>query len=544
MNLWSGRIVARRGSSQSPPVRVAPVSYSFLIQPKWRRRISHGAPWLLLAPIYLRYEFMFLRLNGWVNVDDPDMYRGIAEWFVDGYGFARPDTGHPTAYRPPLYPLLLTLCPLSTRDDRILAMLHFVLGLATLGLVWLAAAHLLKSAKCSGSLYDAVHTDVSSAFLSLPTILAVMLTAIDPLLINSSSLVMSETLVAFLVSLLLWCVAREVTTRWRAVLLGIVFGLCCLCRPTFWAFGGLVALVWIVRQFLTRHTTTTPPPLPFGERVGVRGAASVSESDSKASASADHPSPPAPLPKGERGDICAQTASVAHGQCPNEFLSRRLALCICLGTLVTVAPWAIRNLVVFGRPIVTTTHGGYTLLLGHNPVYYREVVEQPWGAVWPGESLTAWQRSLETAIRADGVPPFDEVARDRWMYQQAWGNIAHDPGMAVRAGLTLLGRFWNVVPMSTEGRSLPSVMWWGIGAFYTAVFVAGCRGVWRLTRDEWSRWWPLVALIVSFTCVHSLYWADMRMRAPLVPAIALLAARGLRGSWIVDRAEGRKGDDA
>ena len=38
--------------------------------------------------------------------------------------------------------------------------------------------------------------------------------------------------------------------------------------------------------------------------------------------------------------------------------------------------------------------------------------------------------------------------------------------------------------------------------------------------------YPL-ALLISFTIVHSLYWADMRMRTPLAPAIALLAARAL-----------------
>ena len=45
---------------------------------------------------------------------------------------------------------------------------------------------------------------------------------------------------------------------------------------------------------------------------------------------------------------------------------------------------------------------------------------------------------------------------------------------------------------------------------------------------EWNcAWRPVLVLIVSFTAVHSIYWADMRMRAPLVPAIALLAAAGL-----------------
>jgi len=40
------------------------------------------------------------------------------------------------------------------------------------------------------------------------------------------------------------------------------------------------------------------------------------------------------------------------------------------------------------------------------------------------------------------------------------------------------------------------------------------------------------SLILSLTAVHAFYWSDMRMRAPLVPAIALLAASGVE-PWIV-----------
>ncbi len=45
-------------------------------------------------------------------------------------------------------------------------------------------------------------------------------------------------------------------------------------------------------------------------------------------------------------------------------------------------------------------------------------------------------------------------------------------------------------------------------------------------RDIW-RWPDLAAplAIIGLTLVHSVYWTDLRMRAPLVPAIALIAAR-------------------
>ena len=39
--------------------------------------------------------------------EDRDLYWGIAGRLAAGHGFANPDWGHPTAYRPPLYPLLL-----------------------------------------------------------------------------------------------------------------------------------------------------------------------------------------------------------------------------------------------------------------------------------------------------------------------------------------------------------------------------------------------------------------------------------------------------
>jgi hypothetical protein len=37
-------------------------------------------------------------------------------------------------------------------------------------------------------------------------------------------------------------------------------------------------------------------------------------------------------------------------------------------------------------------------------------------------------------------------------------------------------------------------------------------------------------LAISFTAVHLVYWTDMRMRAPLIPAVALAAAAGT--GWV------------
>ena len=68
-------------------------------------------------------------------------------------------------------------------------------------------------------------------------------------------------------------------------------------------------------------------------------------------------------------------------------LRQRLLRSSCLAMTVglVLLPWMIRNFVVFGEPIATTTHGGYTLALANNPVYYRDVLN---GAPGPGLDRT------------------------------------------------------------------------------------------------------------------------------------------------------------
>jgi hypothetical protein len=68
---------------------------------------------------------------------------------------------------------------------------------------------------------------------------------------------------------------------------------------------------------------------------------------------------------------------------------------------------------------------------------------------------------------------------------------------------------------------------WGIAIFYLLELGAAVLGLWRLRRDEWVVWWPLVLLVLSFALVHVVYWSNLRMRAPVEPVLALLAARGL-----------------
>jgi hypothetical protein len=101
----------------------------------------------------------------------------------------------------------------------------------------------------------------------------------------------------------------------------------------------------------------------------------------------------------------------------------------------------VRNARLFGEPVWTTTHGGYTLALANNPTYYAEVLDGPAGAVWSGPNQALWQGRItrETA-------GLTEPQADRALRRAALTMLATRPGAFARAALARLGRFWGVAP--------------------------------------------------------------------------------------------------
>ncbi len=308
-------------------------------------------------------------------------------------------------------------------------------------------------------------------------LVAAAIVATDPVLLQYTSYAMTEVLSAFLTSLLIYMLALNLTEEttlpdspkkaFRIFATGLVWGLSILCRPTYLAFFGLWFLASLCSPVLKRILNT-----------------------------------------------------------PSQGLVWRQRTYLSAGILIAVSPWLIRNLVVFHAPILTTTHGGYTLLLGNNPVFYQEVVQQPWGTVWSGKSLDAWQKSLEDEIENTIPPVKSEQERDRWMYQRAKANIAAEPSLFVQSCLLRLKRFWNFSPLNSSLVESKPLIGWGITGYYFLILTGTGAGFLLLIWKRESGWGPIIWLVISFTVVHLFYWTNMRMRAPLVPAIALLSVYG------------------
>lgn len=294
--------------------------------------------------------------------------------------------------------------------------------------------------------------------------LAAALVAIDPLLLLHSTLVMTETLATFLAvaGLLAVTGCAERPAATRAILAGILMGLAVLCKPTFLPWTALTILL-----------------LPF-----------------------------------------------AADQWQNRV--KLLAATAC-SAIVVLSPWAIRNAVQFGKPTPVTNHGGFTLLLANNPSFYDYLRAGQFGDVWNAD-----QFNQDWKTRAKELAPGNEVAADRLAYADALAVIREQPATFAYACLVRVCRIWGLVPHRTSPDEgiLRRTARWTIGAFYAVEFLLAAIGLVALARGRVPRsqllrgWiWGLL-LAACFTAIHTFYWTNIRMRAPLIPVVCLAAALG------------------
>ena len=476
---------------------------------------------LLLIALAVRGGVLFISLSS-LN-DDPDAYAQLADnWYSYGvFG----DKTQATAFRPPLYPWLLKeLVWVQSAQDRArfakrgnalsdresakarqskaaavrenlslsrnasIAFLHWLLGVLTVAMVY-------KLARLS---------NLSPGW----SVCAGLLVAFDPILLQQSRLVMTETLAAFFAAALILgttlCVQnRKSRFRWMLFLfLGALFGLSTLCRPAFFAFAGLVFLGLVFVEIKNS----------FADAVVL----------------------------------------------PGLFL---------VGVALAVSPWLLRNLREFDKPILTTTHGGYTLYLANNPKLYRHYENTPAWTLWNPEEFherrtEEYGQALESAGFLAGSKEA-ELFQDRWTREKALETIKENRQTFLYSCVLRVGELWRVLPNDvpdktsrTAKRSLSGQVKtyarYAVALFYTWEFffaalalislaVTSCRSMKKQSKETVSRrsiaafgttplFWG-VLLVLSVQIPHLFYWTNMRMRAPLevfVPIVAILGVYTLK----------------
>ncbi|MFN0020503.1 MAG: glycosyltransferase family 39 protein [Pirellulaceae bacterium] len=423
--------------------------------------------------------------------EDRDAYREIAENLATYrvYGLGKDGEPRPTAYRPPLYPVILAKLAgegLQVTPVRV-AILHWLLGMGTVWLTWIVAEKMGDKSQGTG-VRGQESEDRREVTKWLPAVAAILVAA-DPILLHWSTYVMTETLAAFLAILALYTLIRFHFDRrpMNAGFVGCALGLAVLCRPTFLPWAGLCGVGFL---FLQASGGRQPP------------------------------------------DTSAPRESWLVQSC------RRLANLATLGLVaaIVVFPWGYRNYKQFGKPTVTTTHGGYTLYLANNWSFYEYLQKDNSELPWDSSDFEA-QLSLEHHVATDRPNALTNGSQkaiahdlDANDYRGARREIASNPVMFAYSCLYRVAQLWSPLPhkLTADESWKRSLLRYAICTWYLAVYAAAIAGIWqlkgKLLRSPWI-WGVLLCLV--FTGVHTFYWSNLRMRAPLMPFVAILAGVGV-----------------
>ena len=217
---------------------------------------------------------------------------------------------------------------------------------------------------------------------------------------------------------------------------------------------------------------------------------------------------------------------------------------LALGLVLSLAPMALRNAIVTGRPTIMPVHGGGTSFYIGNNQHARGVWNTA-GGLLSGEVVRERQELAAELGVPDGPEAEQAAAIGRALYRRAAAEIADDPArwlwLELRKGWLMLGNDELSQDYDPAGeREL--VPWWsGRGVPFSAVLAVGLLGalaVRRRTRHDpelavrfrpWA--WMLGAQAFAVVAANLLFFTSSQHRLPLVVPLGMLLGPGL--AWLV-----------
>jgi 4-amino-4-deoxy-L-arabinose transferase-like glycosyltransferase len=177
-----------------------------------------------------------------------------------------------------------------------------------------------------------------------------------------------------------------------------------------------------------------------------------------------------------------------------------------------LAPWCIRNALVFGAFVPLTTSSGSNLYLGNNAANVN------FGIDWTTDV------DKNTVARINALP---ELERQKAYRDAAVDWILSNPSDFARGAVKKFFRYWNVVPNATEFRGglFPIISLLSFGPIL--LLAIGCILFLRRHVDLV----PLYALIAIFTALHCVVIASLRYRLPIEPFLIVMASGTLAAAW-------------
>jgi hypothetical protein len=190
----------------------------------------------------------------------------------------------------------------------------------------------------------------------------------------------------------------------------------------------------------------------------------------------------------------------------------RAAVLFVVVALACVAPWTIRNALVYGRFVLVASEGGVTFWTGNNPLARGE------GDLAANPEL----KQAELAFR-NRYPELTAEEREPLYYREAFAWIRTHP--ADWAALLVRKAFFTVVPFGPSYTLHSTKYVLASAGAYLLLLPAALAGAWWLGRDRAPAALWLMAASTLF--VSLVFFPQERFRIPVIDPALIVSAAGL-----------------
>jgi hypothetical protein len=209
--------------------------------------------------------------------------------------------------------------------------------------------------------------------------------------------------------------------------------------------------------------------------------------------------------------------------------NRRLYLRMFVCAMLVASVWIVRNAVVFRKFILVQSTGyGVNLFAGtiENQIYGDDVWTKVIKQLGPGNDSSQ-----------------DEADRDRKLMLRAVERIETDPPQYLRARLKQYPRLFldsgdyllgssNITFDEAVRRHQAWVVVIKVSFILgnVAIFILAFYGIF-LERRRFVSLSHIILFPIFFSLIHLPMWIESRYSLPMMPLVAILAARGVAGLW-------------
>jgi hypothetical protein len=194
--------------------------------------------------------------------------------------------------------------------------------------------------------------------------------------------------------------------------------------------------------------------------------------------------------------------------------SRKRFLVFAVAFMAVLAPWQIRNWMLHGRPLMTTSTG--VTLIGGNCFQSLDAVHP--GKWVPPESVYA-NRFGPPNLGMWGWSEMSEEASDRRFAVDAVSWVCENPRAAAKLCFWKVVRLFDPDPHS-EKDDAGAKAWIGWLTFAPVLLLAA------IGARAWRQEWPWTLAVLGTVATALVFYGDTRMRTCADPALLVFAAHG------------------